>query len=107
MLFLMISSRPRYIVMVILIQCSSLSAVSLYLYLSPTRAGARATVLRKTSRKMVMTIDGSEYSQYWCIHRLKVGCAVVHYQAYLILIENERFSAHGPSTNTDYRLNGL
>ncbi|EYB92641.1 hypothetical protein Y032_0191g1293 [Ancylostoma ceylanicum] len=43
MLFLMISSRPRYIVMVILIQCSSLSAVSLYLYLSPTRAGARAS----------------------------------------------------------------
>ncbi|EYC42596.1 hypothetical protein Y032_0526g2958 [Ancylostoma ceylanicum] len=34
--------------MVILIQCSSLSAVSLYLHLSPTRAGARAVVFDKS-----------------------------------------------------------
>ncbi|EYB94709.1 hypothetical protein Y032_0168g184 [Ancylostoma ceylanicum] len=33
--------------------------------------------------------------------------AAVHYQAYLILIENGRVSVHDPSTNTDCRMNEL
>ncbi|EYB95681.1 hypothetical protein Y032_0157g3210 [Ancylostoma ceylanicum] len=55
----------------------------------------------------IFIIGDSQRSRCWCFHGLKVGCAVVHYQACLILIENGRISVRDPSTDTESHLNGL